>query len=136
MPLTETHLRYLFAIHECAAQQQDLSSRVLADRLGVKKPSVVRLLEVLMEKKLIVKKHYGKIYLTDRGAFTVRYYTRLLKRTLEDFPDYGFPVSEEQRRSAALALVAALPDEDYRCQYEALFDELPDAEPPVPPSVI
>ena len=72
MPLTETHLRYLFAIHECAAQHQDLSSRVLADRLGVKKPSVVRLLEVLMEKKLIVKKHYGKIYLTDRGAFSER----------------------------------------------------------------
>lgn len=130
MPLTETHLRYLFAIHECASQLQDLSSRVLADRLGVKKPSVVRLLEVLMEKKLIVKKHYGKIYLTDRGAFTVRYYARLLERTLEAFPDYGFPVSEEQRRSAALALVAALPDSDYCCQYQALFDELPDADQP------
>ena len=31
------------------------------------KPSVVRIMNLLMERGMIVKEHYGKIYMTDRG---------------------------------------------------------------------
>lgn len=46
---------------------------------------------------MVVKRHYGKIYLTDRGAFTVNYYRRLLDATLAAMPEYPFPVSADER---------------------------------------
>ena len=63
------------------------------------------------------------VYLTDRGAFTVNYYRRLLDATLAAMPEYPFPVSADERRNAALALIAALPDRDYREHFGALFAE-------------
>ena len=48
------------------------ASRSIAEKLGVTKPSVVRVLNLLMERGMIVKEYYGKIYLTDRGIFVAR----------------------------------------------------------------
>lgn len=112
MALSDAHLRYLFAISNAAAATPDVSSRQIASALGVTKPSVVHILNILMRDGMVVKRHYGKIYLTDRGAFTVNYYRRLLDVTLAAMPEYPFPVSADERRNAALALIAALPDRD------------------------
>ena len=90
---------------------------------GGTKPSVVHILNILMRDGMVVKRHYGKIYLTDRGAFTVNYYRRLLDATLAAMPEYLFSVSADERRNAALALIAALPDLDYREHFGALFAE-------------
>jgi len=81
MALSDAHLRYLFAISNAAAATPDVSSRQIASTLGVTKPSVVHILNILMRDGMVVKRHYGKIYLTDRGAFTVNYYRRLLRGT-------------------------------------------------------
>ena len=70
MALSDAHLRYLFAISNAAAATPDVSSRQIASALGVTKPSVVHILNILMRDGMVVKRHYGKIYLTDRGAFT------------------------------------------------------------------
>ena len=123
MALSDAHLRYLFAISNAAAATPDVSSRQIASALGVTKPSVVHILNILMRDGMVVKRHYGKIYLTDRGAFTVNYYRRLLDATLAAMPEYPFPVSADERRNAALALIAALPDRDYREHFGALFAE-------------
>ena len=123
MALSDAHLRYLFAISTAAAATPDVSSRQIASALGVTKPSVVHILNILMRDGMVVKRHYGKIYLTDRGAFTVNYYRRLLDVTLAAMPEYPFPVSADERRNAALALIAALPDRDYREHFGALFAE-------------
>ena len=97
MALSDAHLRYLFAISNAAAATPDVSSRQIASALGVTKPSVVHILNILMRDGMVVKRHYGKIYLTDRGVFTVNYYRRLLDATL--------------------------PDRDYREHFGALFAE-------------
>ena len=123
MALSDAHLRYLFAISNAAAATPDVSSRQIASALGVTKRSVVHILNILMRDGMVVKRHYGKIYLTDRGAFTVNYYRRLLDATLAAMPEYPFPVSADERRNAALALIAALPDRDYREHFGALFAE-------------
>ena len=65
MELTSAHLRYLLAIYEISRTHLDISSRSVAEKLGVTKPSVVRILNLLMERGMIVKEHYGKIYRTD-----------------------------------------------------------------------
>ena len=124
MSLTDANLRYLFTIYEIAQTKMDVSSMEVARALGVTKPSVVRVLDALMRRGLVVKERYGK----DRGVFTVRYYAALIQTIEEQFPDFGFTVNAEQRQAAALAMAAVLPDDAYRRQYLALFDEEPSAE--------
>ena len=63
MELTSAHLRYLLAIYEVSQTHLDISSRSIAEKLGVTKPSVVRIMNLLMEHGMIVKEHYGKIYM-------------------------------------------------------------------------
>ena len=63
MELTPAHLRYLLAIYEVSQTHLDISSRSIAEKLGVTKPSVVRVMNLLMERGMIVKEYYGKIYL-------------------------------------------------------------------------
>ena len=72
MQLTAAHLRYLLAIYEVSRTHLDISSRSIAEKLGVTKPSVVRILNLLMEQGMIVKEYYGKIYLTDRGIWVAK----------------------------------------------------------------
>ena len=43
MQLTAAHLRYLLAIYEVSRTHLDISSRSIAEKLGVTKPSVVRI---------------------------------------------------------------------------------------------
>ena len=121
MPLTEAHLRYLLAIYEVSQTHLDISSRSIAEKLGVTKPSVVRIMNLLMERGMIVKEHYGKIYLTDRGIWVAKQVDRELKAILEHFPPVSAPLSSEERFSAALAMTSALPDRLFTGEYDRLF---------------
>ena len=51
MELTPAHLRYLLAIYEVSQTHLDISSRSIAEKLGVTKPSVVRVMNLLMERE-------------------------------------------------------------------------------------
>ena len=107
MPLTEAHLRYLLAIYEVSQTHLDISSRSIAEKLGVTKPSVVRIMNLLMERGMIVKEHYGKIYMTDRGIFVAKEVRAQLERVLQNFPPVNIELTEEERFAAALALTSA-----------------------------
>ena len=121
MELTSAHLRYLLAIYEVSQTHLDISSRSIADKLGVTKPSVVRIMNLLMERGMIVKEHYGKIYMTDRGIWVAKQVDRELKAILEHFPPVSAPLSSEERFSAALAMTSALPDRLFTGEYDRLF---------------
>ena len=121
MELTSAHLRYLLAIYEVSRTHLDISSRSIAEKLGVTKPSVVRIMNLLMERGMIVKEHYGKIYMTDRGIWVAKQVDRELKAILEHFPPVSAPLSSEERFSAALAMTSALPDRLFTGEYDRLF---------------
>lgn len=123
MELTAAHLRYLLAIYEVAQTHLDVSSRSIAEKLGVTKPSVVRVLNLLMERHMIVKAHYGKIYLTDRGIYVARQVRRQLELILANFPPVEVEMDESERRAAALAMAAALPERAFAGEYDRLFGE-------------
>ena len=55
MELTPAHLRYLLAIYEVSQTHLDISSRSIAEKLGVTKPSVVRVLNLLMERGITAR---------------------------------------------------------------------------------
>lgn len=126
MELTAAHLRYLLAIYEVAQTHLDVSSRSIAEKLGVTKPSVVRVLNLLMERRMIVKAPYGKIYLTDRGIYVARLVQQKLELILANFPPLGLELDEGERRAAALAMAAALPERTFAGEYERLVGETED----------
>ena len=127
MELTSAHLRYLLAIYEVSRTHLDISSRSIAEKLGVTKPSVVRVMNLLMERGMIVKEHYGKIYLTDRGIFVAREVQAQLDRILQNFPPVKLELTDEERFNAALAMTSALPERAFTGAYERLLVE--EAEP-------
>ena len=60
MELTAAHLRYLLAIYEVSQTHLDICSRSIAEKLNVTKPSVVRIMNLLMDRGMIVNK--GLLY--------------------------------------------------------------------------
>ena len=69
MTLTDSNLRYLLAIHHLAQQNTEVSPLALAQVMGVTKPSVTSILTSLMKQGAVVRRRYGKIYITDRGEW-------------------------------------------------------------------
>ena len=84
MTLTDSNLRYLLAIHHLAQQSTEVSPLALAQAMGVTKPSVTSILTSLMKQGVIVRRRYGKIYITDRGVLYARYYEDVYKRQEKD----------------------------------------------------
>lgn len=125
MELTPAHLRYLLAIYEVSQTHLDICSRSIAEKLNVTKPSVVRIMNLLMDHGMIVKEHYGKIYLTDRGIFVARAVKEQLETVLANFPPVKIDLTEEERCTAALALTSALPERAFTGAYDRMFG--PDA---------
>ena len=53
--MTDSHLRYLLAIHRLAQQNTEVSPLALAQVMGVTKPSVTSILTSLMKQGVIVR---------------------------------------------------------------------------------
>lgn len=123
MKQNHAQLRYLTAIYEISQRKLEVSSVEVAGVLNVSKPAVARMLKPLMEQKLIVKKPYGRIYLTDRGIFLARLYRNQRDLIREKFPDMGLQFTAEEIEQAADAAVAALPQERFFDRYQALFEQ-------------
>lgn len=122
LTLTDTNLRYLLAIYRLAQTMPEVSPLAVAQAMGVTKPSVTSILSCLMKHDVIVRKRYGKIYMTDRGVLYARYYDNLLKKILQHFPLEG-DYTPEERESAALAMAAALPARELDAHCAVLYGE-------------
>ena len=123
MTLTDSSLRYLLAIHRLAQQNTEVSPLALAHTMGVTKSSVTSILTSLMKQGVIVRRRYGKIYITDRGVLYARYYDDLVEKILQHFPlpDAGF--TPEEQRSAAVAMAVALPAREVDEKCESLYED-------------
>ena len=122
MTLTDSNLRYLLAIHRLAKQNTDVSPLALAQAMGVTKPSVTSILTSLMKQGVIVRRRYGKIYITDRGVLYARYYDELVEKILQHFPLEG-DFTTEEKEDAALAMAAALPAREVDARCAVLYGE-------------
>ena len=69
MELTQTHLRYLLAIYDLAQTTPGVSAGDVSKVLAVSKPSVTRMMGLLMERGLLVRERYGKVFLTDAASW-------------------------------------------------------------------
>ncbi len=108
MELSDAHLRYLAAIYELSRSTLDVGAAGVARAMNVSKPSVSRMLGVLMEKGLLVKERYGKIYLTDRGVLLARAFVKKADDVRARLPALGLDLSVEEQEEAACYLAALL----------------------------
>ena len=109
MQLTKTHLRYLLAIYELAQTSPGVSAGAVAKVLAVSKPSVTRMMNLLMDRGLLVRERYGKVFLTPEGAETARVYRVRLEALGERIPRMGLDLTAEERTELAYLLAASLP---------------------------
>ena len=58
MELTQTHLRYLLAIYDLAQTTPGVSAGDVSKVLAVSKPSVTRMMGLLMERGLLVRERF------------------------------------------------------------------------------
>lgn len=98
--LSHAHLRYLLAIYQLSQGGTEVSATSLARSLGVKKASVTKMMATLMEKNLVVKERYSKIYLTCSGCLTA-------KRLAEQAGRLALLIQQEMGLSKALSCRAA-----------------------------
>lgn len=110
MELTETHLRYLLAIYDLGRTTPDVGAVEIAKALAVSKPSVTRMLGVLMDRGLLVRERYGKVYLTDTGFLLARDFKRKVERLQGLIPRMELALTEDELLDAACVLAAALPE--------------------------
>ncbi len=107
--LSETHLRYLLTIYHLGQTVPDVSVIQIARTLNVSKPSVTNMLNNLMDKGLLVKERYGKIYLTDTGFLLAKNFELRVEALCERLPSLNLDLSEDEQLNTAYLLAATLP---------------------------
>lgn len=75
-----------------------------------------------MKQGVIVRRRYGKIYITDRGVLYARYYDELVEKILQHFPLAGEGFTPEECYSAAVAMAVSLPAREIDEKCEALYN--------------
>lgn len=113
MKLSSTHLRYLYAIYEISQTSSEIRSSTVANRMKVSRPSVAKMLGVLMNKDLIVKEKYGKIYLTDKGVVVARNFDHKVCFLAKRIKNTGLGLTDKELHEAACAVASALPDKKF-----------------------
>ncbi|BAK98701.1 putative DNA-binding protein [Oscillibacter valericigenes Sjm18-20] len=110
MELTIVHYRYLLTIYQLSREMLDVGATELAQRLSVTKPSVTSMLGILMDRGLLVRERYGKIYLTGDGVLLARKFEKRVETVKSRIPSMGFGLTVEETDAVAYGLVALLPE--------------------------
>lgn len=110
--LTEAHLNYILSIYEISKITADVSSCSIARELRVSKPSVSAMLSALMARHLLVKKRYGKVYLTDDGYAIAMKLERNIKLLEERIPRMEISFTDEEIRKLARMIAVTLSREE------------------------
>lgn len=108
--LTAAHFRYLMTIYDLSRSMLDVSAVEIAKALHVTKPSVTRMSAVLMDKGFLVRKRYGKIYLTDAGFLAARNFKCRALQLQTLLPKLGLDLTEEESFDLSCLLAASLPE--------------------------
>ncbi|MDN0033004.1 MarR family transcriptional regulator [Oscillibacter valericigenes] len=110
MDLSSSHLKYLLTIYELSKTTLDVGAAEVARAMKVSKPSVTRMLGILMERGLLVRERYGKIYLTDKGILLARDFGSRVALLKARIPALGLPLTEEELLESAYLLASELPE--------------------------
>ena len=108
--LKETHLRYLLAVFELSKSHPDVGTQDIAKALSCSKASVTKMMAALMDRGLLVREKYGKIYLTDTGFLMAKDLLQCVEALREWLPALGLDLTEDETQGLIHAMVANLPE--------------------------
>lgn len=109
-PLSPSQRRYLLSVYELGCDGSEVRCRDIARALGVKRPSVSRMLQSLVEAGLIDKEYYGTVRFTETGVRTAGVlYTRYI--LLHSLLSGKFHLSEAAAENDAVACICSLSEE-------------------------
>ncbi len=107
--LSASSIRYLITMNAldkaCGIRCVDI-----AEKLGLTKPSVHRMMETLSDRALVKKVRYGMVFLTEEGRELAARYA-VYYDTVCRFLSQKLALPPEDSRNAALALLAGISDE-------------------------
>lgn len=109
MSVSQTRLKYLLEIYRISEQKQAVHSAEIAETLGVRRPTVTRMLKSLLMQSLITKESYGEVYLTRKGYRLAREYFNSVNRMMKLLPSLCPEMNSRQMYEAACAVAAILP---------------------------
>lgn len=115
--LSASAIRYLLVIHSFSIDGGGVRSAVIADRIGVSRPSVHKMMESLGKAGLIHKNGYGAVFLTEEGermaGLYENCYTRLKVRLTDLLPE-----DTDFSQAACMLLSVLTPDGLHRMESE------------------
>lgn len=111
--MTSAQLHCLIELKRLSEKTPDVASVRLTKALGISKPSVHRLLEVLRARGLVEKEYYGEAHLTQAGS-------DLADKMLERIKSLAGKLAEgivkpEDAFEAAMVLLCGLDEEKFDC---------------------
>lgn len=109
--ISPAQMRYLYKIYQISLSKPEVLSADVARKLKVSKPSVVKTLAILSEKKLIFKKRYGKISITEQGVRIAHEYESRIQKLAEMISKMDISLTEEEIIAGAFALADVFSDE-------------------------
>lgn len=105
----ETHLRYLLAIYELGKRGPEVGIQAVAKALGCSKAAVTHMASTHMDRNLLVRERYGKLYLTDIGFLLARDAFRCVEVICGRLPALGLALTAEEAQSLVYTMVVNLP---------------------------
>ncbi|HCR44646.1 MAG TPA: hypothetical protein DIV41_08710 [Ruminococcaceae bacterium] len=108
MELSSTHLRYLYAIYEIFRTSPEIRSSIIASRMEVSRPSVAKMLGVLIDKGLIEKEKYGKIHITEKGLIIAREFDRRVCVLTDQLKNAGLGLTDGELHKAVCILASVI----------------------------
>ncbi len=66
--LSSAKKKYLLVIYELSENGKDVFSKDIASALGIKRPSVAKMLKAMEEDNLFCKEYYGKVLFSEKGV--------------------------------------------------------------------
>lgn len=117
--MTCSQIRCLLAILALRRMREDVASKDIAKLLGVSKPSVHRLLDMLCRSGLVEKEPYGSAHLTEAGeAMAQRLEERRERLTIVLSQHFG--LAPDEGSAAATLLISELKEESLQAMEHSL----------------
>lgn len=105
-----THLRCLLAVYEPGKAGSEAGIQNAAKALGRLKASVTKMMAALMDRSLLMREKYGKIYLTDAGFLMAKDLFRRLEILRERLPAMELELTEEEFQELVHTMAVNLPE--------------------------
>jgi DtxR family Mn-dependent transcriptional regulator len=105
--LSSAKKKYLLVIYELSENGKDVFSKDIASALGIKRPSVAKMIKAMEEDDLFCKEYYGKVLFSEKGVrIASRLYTQYL--LLYEFFKKHLMVSHSDARHDAMICLCDL----------------------------